>query len=102
MKIDGEFVRNLPASSTDQLIIDSIVQMSKGLGKRTITEFVGDRETAAVLKERGVDYGQGFHLGRPVPVAEALAAFIRGTWPSRLSFATAPRHPAPRRHANQA
>lgn len=74
VKIDGEFVRNLPASSTDQLIIDSIVQMSKGLGKRTIAEFVGDRETAAVLKQHGVDYGQGFHLGRPVPVAEALAA----------------------------
>jgi EAL domain-containing protein (putative c-di-GMP-specific phosphodiesterase class I) len=40
VKIDGEFIRNLPASSTDQLILDSIVQMSKGLGTRTIAEFV--------------------------------------------------------------
>jgi EAL domain-containing protein (putative c-di-GMP-specific phosphodiesterase class I) len=74
VKIDGEFIRNLPASSTDQLILDSIVQMSRGLGKHTIAEFVGDRETVRVLKEHGVDYGQGFHLGRPVPVSQALAA----------------------------
>jgi diguanylate cyclase (GGDEF)-like protein/PAS domain S-box-containing protein len=73
VKIDGEFIRNLPASSTDQLILDSIVQMSTGLEKHTIAEFVGDQQTVEVLKEHGVDYGQGFHLGRPRPVTEALA-----------------------------
>jgi diguanylate cyclase (GGDEF)-like protein/PAS domain S-box-containing protein len=73
VKIDGEFIHNLPHSSTDQLILDSIVQMSKGLGKRTIAEFVGDAETVEVLRTRGVDYAQGYHLGKPRPVAEALA-----------------------------
>jgi diguanylate cyclase (GGDEF)-like protein/PAS domain S-box-containing protein len=70
VKIDGEFIRNLPASSTDQLILDSIVQMSKGLGKRTIAEFVGDSETIDVLKEHGVDYAQGYFVGRPRPVSK--------------------------------
>ncbi len=74
VKIDGEFIRNLASSSTDQLIVDSIVQMSRGLEKRTIAEFVGDEETVDVLKAHGVDYGQGFHLGRPRPVSETLAA----------------------------
>jgi diguanylate cyclase (GGDEF)-like protein/PAS domain S-box-containing protein len=73
VKVDGEFIRNLPTSSTDQLILDSIVQMSKGLGKRTIAEFVGDAETVEVLKAHGVDYAQGYHVGKPRPVAEALA-----------------------------
>jgi EAL domain-containing protein (putative c-di-GMP-specific phosphodiesterase class I) len=72
VKIDGEFIRNLPASSTDQLILDSIVQMSKGLGTRTIAEFVGDRETMKVLKDRGVDYGQGYYLGKPRAVSDAF------------------------------
>jgi diguanylate cyclase (GGDEF)-like protein/PAS domain S-box-containing protein len=72
VKIDGEFIRNLPASSTDQLILDSIVQMSKGLGKRTIAEFVGDDDTVQVLKQHGVDYAQGYHVGKPRPVATAL------------------------------
>jgi diguanylate cyclase (GGDEF)-like protein/PAS domain S-box-containing protein len=73
VKIDGEFIRNLPASSTDQLILDSIVQMSKGLGAHTIAEFVGDRETVKLLKAHGVDYAQGYYLGKPRPVAEMLA-----------------------------
>jgi diguanylate cyclase (GGDEF)-like protein/PAS domain S-box-containing protein len=74
VKIDGEFIRNLPSSSTDQLILDSIVQMSRGLGKKTIAEFVGNEETVEVLRDHGVDYAQGYHLGRPGPLAEALAA----------------------------
>jgi diguanylate cyclase (GGDEF)-like protein/PAS domain S-box-containing protein len=73
IKIDGEFIRNLPSSSTDQLILDSIVQMSKGLGKYTIAEFVGDSETVQVLKDHGVDYAQGYYLGKPRSVAEARA-----------------------------
>jgi len=72
VKIDGEFVRHLPSSSTDQLILDSIVQMSKGLGKRTIAEFVSDKKTVDVLKAHGVDFAQGYHIGRPRPVSEAL------------------------------
>jgi diguanylate cyclase (GGDEF)-like protein/PAS domain S-box-containing protein len=73
VKIDGEFIRSLPTSNTDRLIVDSIVQMSKGLGKYTIAEFVGDRETVEVLKQAGVDFGQGYHLGKPIPASEALA-----------------------------
>ncbi|HSZ14739.1 MAG TPA: EAL domain-containing protein [Solirubrobacteraceae bacterium] len=72
VKIDGEFIRNLPASSTDQLILDSIVQMSRGMGKRTIAEFVGDGDTIEVLKAHGVDYAQGYHLGKPRPVSVTM------------------------------
>jgi diguanylate cyclase (GGDEF)-like protein/PAS domain S-box-containing protein len=72
VKIDGEFVHNLPSSATDRLILDSIVQMSKGLGKRTIAECVGDSETVTVLREHGVDYAQGFHLGAPMSVSAML------------------------------
>jgi diguanylate cyclase (GGDEF)-like protein/PAS domain S-box-containing protein len=73
VKIDGEFIGQLPASSTDQLILDSIVQMSTGLGKRTIAEFAGGSRTIEILKKRGVDYAQGYYLGRPTPVTETLA-----------------------------
>jgi diguanylate cyclase (GGDEF)-like protein/PAS domain S-box-containing protein len=72
IKIDGEFIRHLPASHTDRLILDSIVQLSKALGKRTIAEFVGDEDTVEILKQHGVDYAQGYHIGRPRPVTETL------------------------------
>jgi len=72
VKIDGEFIRQLPSSPTDQVILDSIVQLSRGLGKRTIAEFAGDQATVEVLRERGVDFAQGFHVGPPMPVSVAL------------------------------
>jgi diguanylate cyclase (GGDEF)-like protein/PAS domain S-box-containing protein len=72
VKIDGEFIRQLPSSQTDRLILDSIVQMSRGLGKRTIAEFAGDQATVEILRDRGVDFAQGFHVGRPLPVSSAL------------------------------
>jgi diguanylate cyclase (GGDEF)-like protein/PAS domain S-box-containing protein len=74
VKIDGEFIHDLPHSSTDQLILDSIVQMSRGLGKHTIAEFVSDGATLELLKTHGVDYAQGYHLGKPQPVADVLAS----------------------------
>ena len=73
VKIDGEFIRQLPSSPTDQLILDSIVQMSRGLGKRTIAEFAGDQATVEILRDRGVDFAQGFHVGPPLPVSSALS-----------------------------
>jgi EAL domain-containing protein (putative c-di-GMP-specific phosphodiesterase class I) len=44
------------------------VQIAKGLGKTTTAEFVSDDATVAMLREFGVDYAQGFHIGRPEPV----------------------------------
>ena len=73
IKIDGDFVRELPRSDADQLTVQAIVQIAHGLGKRTIAEFVQDDRTAQMLREYGVDMAQGFHLGPPVAVAEALS-----------------------------
>ena len=74
IKIDGEFIRDMPRSDADQLTVQAIVQIARGLGKTTIAEFVQDDETAYLLRDYGVDMAQGFHLGRPVAMAEGLAA----------------------------
>ena len=68
LKIDGEFIRDLPSSRTNQLLVQSIVEIARGLGKRTVAEHVEDESTLALLRDYGVDYGQGFLLGRPQPV----------------------------------
>ena len=68
LKIDGEFIKNLPSSETDQLVVRSLVQIATGLGRKTIAEFVGDEETVQILREYGVDFAQGFHLGKPQPL----------------------------------
>ncbi|HVF78269.1 MAG TPA: PAS domain S-box protein [Solirubrobacteraceae bacterium] len=77
LKIDGEFVRQLVHDPTDQLVIEAVVNIARGLGTRTIAEFVGDDETVELLRRLGVDYGQGYHLGMPVSVEEHLPAADR-------------------------
>jgi diguanylate cyclase (GGDEF)-like protein/PAS domain S-box-containing protein len=74
LKIDGEFVRQLVHDPTDQLVIEAVVNIARGLGTRTVAEFVGDDETVHLLRRLGVDYGQGYHLGMPVPVGDLLPA----------------------------
>ena len=63
----------MPRSDADQLTVQAIVQIARGLGKTTIAEYVQDDQTTEMLREYGVDMAQGFHLGRPVALDEAFA-----------------------------
>jgi EAL domain-containing protein (putative c-di-GMP-specific phosphodiesterase class I) len=65
LKIDGDFIRGLPGSRTDQLVVEALVAVAAGMGRRTIAEFVGDAPTMSMLRDIGVDYAQGFEVGRP-------------------------------------
>jgi diguanylate cyclase (GGDEF)-like protein/PAS domain S-box-containing protein len=84
LKIDGEFVRHCTENETDRILISAVVQIARGMGKRTIAEYVTSHETAEVLTVLGVDFGQGFHLGRPAPLADHLAR--RATHPALVPW----------------
>lgn len=73
LKIDGSFIRGLCDSEADQVIVRSMVQVAHGLGKTATAEWVEDERTLRRLDDYGVDFAQGFHLGRPRPAAEAFA-----------------------------
>jgi EAL domain-containing protein (putative c-di-GMP-specific phosphodiesterase class I) len=68
LKIDGDFIRGLLCSRTDQLVVKALVGVARGLGRSTIAEFVGDQPTMAMLRSFGVDFAQGYEIGRPHPV----------------------------------
>jgi diguanylate cyclase (GGDEF)-like protein/PAS domain S-box-containing protein len=74
LKIDGEFVANAEDNETDRLVIAAVTGIAHGLGRTTVAEFIEDGPVIDLLLAHGVDYGQGHHLGRPVPLAELLAA----------------------------
>lgn len=74
LKIDGSFIRGLCDSQADQVIVRSMVQVAHGLGKTATAEWVEDERTLRRLDDYGVDFAQGWHLGRPRPAAEAFAA----------------------------
>lgn len=69
LKIDGEFIRNLPGSTDDRILVKAIVDVAHGLHKQTIAEFVRSDQALELLRAYGVDYAQGFYLGMPQPLA---------------------------------
>jgi PAS domain S-box-containing protein len=72
LKIDIEFVRDLPRDTASQHVVRAVVSLAKGFGQKTVAEGVEDAETLALLREFGVDYAQGYFLGRPAPLGETL------------------------------
>jgi EAL domain-containing protein (putative c-di-GMP-specific phosphodiesterase class I) len=77
LKIDGEFIRNLTENAADQQIVKAIVQIAVGLGKQTIAEFVQDDATVDLLREYGVNFAQGYHVGKPAPLTELRVSLRR-------------------------
>ena len=73
LKIDMQFVRDLLHDEDDERVVRSIVNMAREFGKKTIGEGVEDEATLQRLREMGVDYAQGFHIGHPAPTHEIAA-----------------------------
>ncbi len=67
VKIDGNYIRKIQHSERDQAMVRNIVKMCKDLNTLVIAEFVETEEQFAILKDMGVDYGQGYLFGRPEP-----------------------------------
>ncbi len=69
IKIDGDLIRGLSSSRVDREIVSSIVDVARSLDRETVGERVNDERTLELMKQLGVDYAQGFHLGPPTPVS---------------------------------
>jgi diguanylate cyclase (GGDEF)-like protein/PAS domain S-box-containing protein len=69
IKLDGEFIQNLPRSKVDEHVVRAIVDVAQSLRIKTVAESVADEATIKLLRKHQVDYAQGFHIGRPIPVA---------------------------------
>jgi len=65
LKIDIDFVLDLVTNRANQHLVKAIVGLAKDFGYQTIAEGVEDAETLELLRGYGVDFAQGFHLGRP-------------------------------------
>lgn len=65
LKIDGSFIRDITRSRDDQLFVKALVDVARGMGIRTIAEFVESAEVFEMLRRLGVDYVQGYYVGRP-------------------------------------
>ena len=73
IKIDGSFVRNMLTNSLDGYIVQSICQVARMKHLSIVAEYVETEEQKAALHELGVDYMQGYLVGKPEPLASLLA-----------------------------
>jgi diguanylate cyclase (GGDEF)-like protein/PAS domain S-box-containing protein len=72
-KIDGDFIRGFGANTIDQLVVEAIVGIARGMGKKTVAEFVTSEDMTDRLRQSGIDYAQGFHIGVPRSIGETFA-----------------------------
>ncbi|MCC3533166.1 MAG: EAL domain-containing protein [Microcoleus sp. PH2017_25_DOB_D_A] len=65
IKIDGNFIKNLAENPIDIVMVEAITKIAHAMGIKTIAEYVESQAVMDKLKELGVDYGQGYYLGKP-------------------------------------
>jgi EAL domain-containing protein (putative c-di-GMP-specific phosphodiesterase class I) len=65
VKIDGKYIRKLLSSQRDAAMVKNLTQMCKDLGISVVAEYVEETAQCDILKELGVDYGQGYLFGKP-------------------------------------
>jgi diguanylate cyclase (GGDEF)-like protein len=72
LKIDGSFVRDTTNNPRTESMVRAIAQLAHTMGMETVAEYVETDELRMRMASLGVDYGQGFAIGRPVPLVEVL------------------------------
>lgn len=65
LKIDGQFIHDLPNNPQNQIFLRAMLDVAKGLNKRTVAEFVETEAVLRMLSDFGIDYAQGYHLDHP-------------------------------------
>lgn len=67
LKIDGSLIKSIGEKPEDATALIPIIEYAKAIGAQTIAEFVSDKAILDKVKELGIDYGQGFYIGKPEP-----------------------------------
>jgi diguanylate cyclase (GGDEF)-like protein len=86
LKIDGNFVRGVLLDTIDKAMVESVNRIAHEMGLRTVAEFVETDAILDCLREIGVDYAQGYAIGRPGPLADHLRTPAPA--PARLAVGT--------------
>ncbi|MFK7997643.1 MAG: EAL domain-containing protein [Granulosicoccus sp.] len=73
IKIDGQFIKEIVNNPIDREMVRAIHRVGESMNIETVAEFVENQAIVDVLKEIGVNYAQGYHIGRPAPVAQVMA-----------------------------
>jgi EAL domain-containing protein (putative c-di-GMP-specific phosphodiesterase class I) len=74
LKIDGTFIRNLASDNVNQAMVTAMIKMARSLNFQVVAEQVEDPAALEAVRRMGVDFVQGYEIGRPQPLTLTLAA----------------------------
>jgi diguanylate cyclase (GGDEF)-like protein/PAS domain S-box-containing protein len=83
LKIDGMFVKDMVTDPIDFAMVKSINEVGQVMGMKTIAEFVENDDIITSLKALGVNFGQGYGIGKPEPLKNLIEAFPKSSLPKR-------------------
>jgi diguanylate cyclase (GGDEF)-like protein/PAS domain S-box-containing protein len=69
LKIDGSFINNLASDSVNQAMVSAMIELSRSLNFRVVAEQVEDQSSLDTVTRMGIDFVQGFIVGRPLPLS---------------------------------
>jgi diguanylate cyclase (GGDEF)-like protein len=72
LKIDGSFIRGLSRDRVDQAMVRMVGEVARAAGMETVAEYVNSAATLSLLAKYGIDYAQGFYVGKAMPRPEPL------------------------------
>jgi len=72
IKIDASLISTIDKDIHSKIMVETIVDLAQRLGVETIAEFVSSENIFNVIKELGVDYAQGYYLGKPLSIEEYI------------------------------
>lgn len=76
LKIDGTFVRDVVGDDRAQAMLSAIVRLAQAMGLRTVAECVESDAIRDIVRQLGVEFGQGFSIGRPAPLEKVIPAVL--------------------------
>ncbi|MGR9088660.1 MAG: putative bifunctional diguanylate cyclase/phosphodiesterase, partial [Gammaproteobacteria bacterium] len=65
VKIDGAFIRKIYKSDEDKVFVKALADVAQAFGIQTVAGYVENQQILDMLKEFGIDFAQGFHIGKP-------------------------------------
>ncbi len=76
LKIDGNFVKNIVNDPIDKATVECFKQIGEIMKIQTIAEYVENEDIARQLKEIGINYAQGYGIGKPAPLMFAAPIIV--------------------------
>ncbi|MBX0311667.1 MAG: bifunctional diguanylate cyclase/phosphodiesterase [Sulfurihydrogenibium sp.] len=70
LKIDANLIRNISCDNVSYEVVRMIAQFCKKMGIKTVAEYIETEEVLKMVKELGIDYGQGYLFSKPKPIEE--------------------------------